>query len=93
MNGIVGEFKSIPVIELLNASHPIPRIYCLHDGDEIIVNAVGFENCFGIKIKSINLCDQHFDPNFICIKKIKREKWWQFWKPKYVAVKLRYIEE
>lgn len=95
MSGIIGEFKSIPSVKLLVEDEALPytpRIYKLHNGDEIIVNSIGFENCFGVKIKDINICDQNFDPNFICVKKIKRKKWWQFWKPKYVAVKLRYIE-
>ena len=95
MSGIIGEFKSIPSVELL-AKHDelsrAPRYYELRHGDVIFVNSIGFEKCFGMKIKDINLCDQNFDPNFICLKKVRRKKWWQFWKSKYVGVRLMYVD-
>ena len=95
MSGIIGEFKSATGVQLVAQDAvqlPTSRVYEFHNGDVIYINSIGFEKCFGIKIKDINLCDQHFDPYFICIEKIKRKKWWQFWKPKYVAVKLMYVE-
>lgn len=97
MRGIVGEFRNVQLFSDLfvqDRTLPYtPRVYQLRHGDVIYVNEVGFENCFKMKIKDINLGDQHFDPNFICMEKIKRKKWWQFWKSKYVAVKLMYVDE
>ena len=96
MSGVTGEFRSVQLFSDLfvedTASPYCPRIYHLRHGDVVVVNAVGFENCFKMKIKDIKLHKQQkFDQNFVCIEKIKRKKWWQFWKPKYVAVRLMYV--
>lgn len=91
MRCCIMQYSNAELVVKKNEYIPYTRVYKLHNGDEFVVNSIGFENCFGMKIKDINLCDQHFAPNLICVQKIKR-KWWKFWKPKYVAVKLRYIE-
>lgn len=96
MNDVIGEFRNVQLFSELfvkdDTSSYVPRVYQLRHGDVVCVNAEGFENCFKMKIKDINLCNQHFDPNFICMEKIRRKKWWQFWKPKHVAVRLMYVE-
>ena len=95
MDETIGEFRRVQLFSDLFTQDSntlyAPRVYHLRHGDVVCVNAIGFENCFKMKIKDINLCTQQFDPDFICIEKIKREKWWQFWKPKYVGVRLMYI--
>ena len=95
MSGIIGEFRSVQLFSDLfvedSTSLYTPRVYQLRHGDVVVVNSVGFENCFKMKIKDINLCDQQFDPSFICLEKIRRKKWWKFWEPKYVAAKLMYV--
>ena len=97
MSGITGEFINVKLFSDLfvedSTSPYTPRVYQLRHGDVVVVNSVGFENCFKMKIKDINLCESQFDPNFICIEKIKRKKWWKFWTPKYVAVRLMYIDK
>ena len=97
MGGVTGEFRKVQLFSDLfvqdSTSLYAPRVYQLRHGDVVVVNSVGFENCFKMKIKDINFCKQQFDPNFICIEKIKRKKWWKFWTPKYVAVKLMYVGE
>ena len=97
MTGILGDFRSVQLFSDLfvedTTSPYTPRVYQLRHGDVVVVNSVGFENCFKMKIKDINLHKQQFNPNFICIEKVKRKKWWQFWKPKYVAVKLMYVDK
>ena len=97
MSGITGEFRSVQLFSDLfvkDSTLPYaPRAYQLRHGDVVVVNAVGFENFFKMKIKDVNFCGPQFDSNFICIEKIRRKKWWQFWKPKYVAARLMYIGE
>ena len=96
MQGITGEFRKVQLFSDLfvqDGTPPsVPRVYQLRHGDVVCVNAEGFESCFKMKIKDINLCNQHFNPNFICVEKVRRKKWWQFWKPKYVAARLMYVE-
>ena len=95
MSGLTGEFRNVQLFSDLfteDTTLPYaPRVYKFRHGDVVVVNSVGFENCFKMKIKDINLCGPQFDPNFICVEKIKRKKWWQFWEPKYAAVKLMYV--
>lgn len=97
MSGITGDFRSVQLFSDLftedTTSSYAPRVYKLRRGDIVVVNAVGFENCFKIKIKDVNLGRQPFHPNFICLEKVKRKKWWRFWEPKYVAARLMYIGE
>lgn len=69
------------------------RVFRLSVGDVFILNAYGIQEHFGIKIKDIDLCSSHkFNNQFMCMKKIKR-KWWQIWKPKYVAAKFMVVGE
>ena len=97
MSGITGKFRSVQLFSDLFTQDTTalyaPRVYYLRHGDIVCVNAVGFENCFKMKIKDVKLHKQQFDPNFICLEKIKRKEWWKFWKPKYVAARLMYIGE
>ena len=86
MHGIIKEFENI------KTSKELPtriRVFPLRTDDQFIMNAYGVKQHFGIDIKDINLCEQRqFWPNIICIKKIKR-KWWQIWRPRYVAATFR----
>ena len=62
------------------------RVIPLRRGDIFYVNAQGIKKSLGMKIKDIELATQHVWPNIVCIEKIKR-KWWQIWKPKYIAAR------
>lgn len=60
-------------------------------GDTFYMNAHGVKDSCGIDIKDIQMATQHVWPNIVCIQKIKR-KWWQIWKPKYVAAKFMCVQ-
>lgn len=32
-------------------------------------------------------------PYFVCVRLIKRDKWWHFWKPRYKSAVFRYLGE
>lgn len=76
----------------LKKIHIYDRPFLLQRGDIIWVNAQGVKESLGIKIKDIKLDTQNVWPNIICIEKIKR-KWWQFWKPKYVAARFMCVRD
>lgn len=90
----IGEFNSIPVANIVavkdNVTYLNARCFVLSPGDQFTVNAYGIEKDRGIKIKDIELGTQRVWPNIICVKKIKR-KWWQIWRPKYVAATFRCV--
>lgn len=55
----------------------------LHKGDEVTI-----------------LIDEGIKPgeywngrSFMCVRRNKRDKWWQFWKPKYKSTTFRYMGE
>lgn len=84
---IVGKFKSVDVYNFKNSKDSPVRLraFRLCPGDQFTVNAYGIEKSFGVKIKDIDLGTRYyFGCELICMNKIKR-KWWQIWKPKYVA--------
>ena len=68
------------------------RTILLRRGDIFCVNAQGIKESLGIKIKDIKFDAKHIWPNIICIEKIKR-KWWQIWKPKYIAAKFMCVAD
>ena len=69
-----------------------PRCFELAHGDIFTLNNFTAKCVFGIPIRKINL-NEIMNEHFICMQKIKRKHWWQFWKPKYVAVKFMYVEK
>ena len=91
---MTGEFDSIPITNIVavkyNATYLNTRCFILSSGDKFTVNAYGIKKDCGIKIKDIELGTQMIWPNVICTKKIKR-KWWQIWKPRYIAATFRYV--
>ena len=95
MSGVIGKFDSVKIygFEATADSPSGSRMYCVRSGDQFVVNAYGVEKSFGIKIKDINPCDDlQFGARIRCVEKIKR-KWWQIWKPKYVAAKFIVVGE
>ena len=90
-------FKEITAADLFIAepahpATPVARCYQLNNGDTFTVNSIGFEHAFRVKIKDVKI-GKYFDPGFVLLTKIKRKKWYQFWKPKYVGAKLMFVEE
>jgi hypothetical protein len=69
-----------------------PRLYKLTHGDIFTVNRVAVKETFGMPIRRIKL-GEIMNEHFICVEKIKRKHWWQFWKPKYVFAKFMYVEK
>lgn len=69
-----------------------PRAYKLNHGDVFSLNHVAVKQTFGIPIKRIKLGEK-INQFFICMKKIKRKHWWQFWQPKYVFAQFMYVEK
>lgn len=96
MNNETFTFGSVSASELkafkdVTGFTPPIFVYPLRRGDEFYVNANGVYKTFGIKIKNIKLSSPQVAPGVICIEKIKR-KWWQVWKPKYVAGRFMCVE-
>lgn len=93
---ITNKFNYEPVSHLVISDGPVAtvnvRCFTLSPGDQFTVNAYGIKKDRGIKIKDIKLGSQEVWPNIICVKKIKR-KWWQIWKPKYIAATFMYVKE
>lgn len=69
-----------------------PRLFRLAHGDIFTLNHVAVKQAFGIPIKHIKLGEK-INQFFICMEKIKRKHWWQFWKPKYIGAKFMYVEK
>lgn len=68
------------------------RLYTLSHGDVFVLNDVAIKQTFNMTIKEIRL-GKKINDCFICIQKIKRKHWWQFWKPKYWGAKFMYVEK
>lgn len=69
-----------------------PRLYQLKHGDIFTVNRVAVKKTFGMPIRRIKLGEK-INQFFICMEKIKRKHWWQFWKPKYIGAKFMYVNK
>ena len=67
------------------------RVYRLNHGDMFVLNNVAIEATFNLSIKDMKL--GVINENFICMQKIKRKHWWQFWKPKYWGARFMYVEK
>lgn len=68
------------------------RLYALNHGDGFVLNDVAIKQAFNMTIKKIKL-GKKINEHFICTEKIKRRRWWQFWKPKYWGAKFVYVEK
>ena len=66
------------------------RLFKLERGDIFYLNDIGVEKQFGMPIKKLSL-DKTLEPGIICLEKIKRKHWWQFWKKKYTGARLMYV--
>ena len=66
------------------------RLFKLERGDIFYLNDIGVEKQFSMPIKKLPL-DQTFEPGIICLEKIKRKHWWQFWKKKYTGARFMYV--
>lgn len=69
-----------------------PLVYQLRHGDTFILHHVAVKKTFGMSIRKIKL-NEIMSKYFICMEKIKRKHWWQFWKPRYTGVKVMYVEK
>jgi hypothetical protein len=69
-----------------------PLVYQLRHEDIFIVNYIAFKKTFGMSIRKIKL-NEIMSKHFVCMEKIKRKHWWQFWKPRYTGVKVMYVEK
>lgn len=68
------------------------RVFKLAHGDIFTVNHIAVKQTFGMPIKRIKL-GKIMNEHFICMEKIKRKHWWQFWKKKYTGAKFMYVEK
>lgn len=66
------------------------RLFKLERGDIFFLNDMGVEKHFHLPIKKLPL-DKILNPGIICIEKIKRKHWWQFWKKKYTGARFMYV--
>lgn len=69
-----------------------PRAYKLNHGDVFVLNDVGIQQTFNISVKDMTPGIE-LHTGIICIQKIKRKHWWQFWKPRYWGAKFMYVEK
>lgn len=68
------------------------RVFALSRGDEFTLNDAAIQQTFNMPIKKIKL-GKKINECFMCTKKIKRRRWWQFWKPKYWGASFVYLGE
>jgi len=66
------------------------RLFKLERGDIFFLNDVCIEEEYDLSIKKLPL-DEIIPPGIICIEKIKRKHWWQFWKKKYTGARFMYV--
>lgn len=67
------------------------RTYQLNRGDVFYLNDVAVEQAFNMPIKKVKLGTE-LPYGVICLEKVKRRHWWQFWKKKYTGAKFMYVE-
>lgn len=85
-------YKSIDINSAAVTDNRGIRLYALSHGDVFALNDVAIKQTFNMEIKKIKL-GKKINDCFICIEKIKRKHWWQFWKPKYWGAKFMYVEK
>ena len=62
------------------------RCIPLHKGDEVACNLTPGIDC-------PKLGEYWNGSQLMCVRLIRRDKWWQFWKPKYKQAVFRYMGE
>lgn len=73
---------TIRIVPPFDGEHPTSMLYRLRNGDEITI--VGEQN---------TKPGEYLDgTRLLCIRRNKRDKWWQFWKPRYKSSTFRYVE-
>ena len=85
-------YKSIDLNSVAAPTNGGTRLYGLGHGDVFVLNDIAIKQTFNMTIKEINL-GQKINDCFICLQKIKRKHWWQFWKPKYRGARFMYVEK
>ena len=85
-------YKSIDLNSVAADNNGDTRLYALSHGDGFTLNDVAIKQVFNMPIKKIKL-GKKINDHFICTEKIKRRRWWQFWKPKYRGAKFVYVEK
>ena len=68
------------------------RVYKLNHGDVFVLNDVAVKQAFNQSIKDMELGTE-IQYGMICLEKVKRRHWWQFWKPKYWGARFMYVEK
>jgi hypothetical protein len=85
-------FDSVRTQQLREVVIPTMRIYELRFGDIFVLNGVAIKRTFKCRINKIKIGDK-IDQYFLCMEKIKKKYWWQFWKPRYWGAKFMYLKE
>jgi hypothetical protein len=68
------------------------RVYKLRDGDIFWANDEYSRLRFNVSLEDLTVGEEVL-PGIICIEKVKRRHWWQFWKPKYRGARFMYVEK
>lgn len=84
-------YKSIDINSVAPEHNRDTRLYALSHGDVFTLNDIAIKQAFNMTTKKIKL-GKKINDHFICTEKIKRRRWWQFWKPKYWGAKFVYVE-
>lgn len=71
------------IYEPITQPDPTVRCYLLHKGDVITV----------VGERKTKLGEYFQGTRLLCIRRNKRDKWWQFWKPRYKSSNFMYVGE
>ena len=85
-------YKNIDINSVAAPTNGGIRLYLLSHKDVFVLNDVAIKQAFNMTIKEITL-GKKINDCFICMEKIKRRYWWQFWKPKYWGARFMYVEK
>lgn len=85
-------YKSIDIEQAAVTDNCGVRLYFLSRGDVFVLNDVAIKQSFNISVKDIKL-GTLVNGCFIFTQKVKRKRWWQFWKPRYWGAKVMYVGE
>lgn len=88
--GVLTKFDGTTVLELSTLTDE-SRYIKLSNGDTFVLNREAIKEVWGINIKRLKV-GATLSLDCICTEKIKGyRRWWQFWKPKYIAAKFMFI--
>jgi hypothetical protein len=68
------------------------RVYKLRDGDIFWANDEYSRLRFNVSLEDLTVGEEVL-PGIVCIEKVKRRNWWQFWKPEYRGARFMYVEK